>query len=108
MSSIGTATIKVNTDILEAQAQEVNRLVSDMKSKFSNMESVIRRTEYYWIGEAGNLHRKLYNEQKDEIDVMLRRLLEHSTDLRTIAGTYKAGEAANVAKAQVLATDIIS
>ena len=106
MSAIGTATIKVNTDVMESQALEVDRLVKDMKGKFTNMEASLKRTEHYWIGEAGNLHRKLYKEQKDEIDVMLRRLLEHTKDLRTIAGTYKSAVEENTTRAKSLMVNI--
>jgi uncharacterized protein YukE len=108
MSGIGNVQIRVSSpDILVTQAEEVRRLGNDMKQKFQTLENTMERTKYYWIGEAGELHRKLYNEQKSDVDQMLRRLLEHPDDLIQIAQNYKTGEQANVAKAQALPSDLL-
>ena len=108
MSGIGIATIKVSTEALEAQAEEVRRLGNDMTIRFNTLQETMDKTLGYWIGEAGDLHRKLYNEQKDNVAQMLVRLLEHPDDLLAISENYKAAEKVNVQAATLLDEDIIS
>lgn len=107
MAGIGSVTVKVSPEVLVTQAEEVRRLGKDMKNRFQNLQNTIERTRGYWIGEAGELHRKLYDEQKDNINQMLRRLLEHPDDLLAISENYKAAERTNVESATVLSADVI-
>lgn len=106
-SITGTVEVKVRPDVLITQAEEVKRLANDMKKKFSEMDSTLRKTNSYWIGEAGEIHRKLYNDQKDDIDKMLRRLLEHPDDLLLISQNYSESERTNVATSVSLPSDVI-
>lgn len=108
MAGIGSVTVKVSPEVLVTQAEEVRRLGKDMKNRFENLQNTIERTRGYWIGDAGELHRKLYDEQKDDVDKMLRRLLEHPDDLLAIAGNYREAEKINVASTSVLDADVIS
>lgn len=107
MAGIGSVTVKVSPEVLVAQAEEVRRLGKDMQNRFQNLQNTIERTRGYWIGEAGELHRKLYDEQKDNVNQMLRRLLEHPDDLLAISENYKAAERTNVESATVLDADVI-
>lgn len=107
-SIVGTVEVKVRPDILISQAEEVRRLGNDMRIKFQNMDDTLRKTSGYWIGEAGEVHRKLYNDQKEDVDKMLRRLLEHPDDLLVISQNYSTAERSNVATSQSLPSDIIS
>lgn len=108
MAITGSVAVKVSSEALVTQAEEVRRLGNDMKRRFEVLEDIMSKTKYYWLGEAGELHRKLYNEQKDDISQMLRRLMEHSDDLLMISGNYKAAESKNVQSASVLDADVIS
>ena len=54
--------------------------------------TLVDKSSGYWIGEAGEMHRKNYADQKDNIDTILRRLSEHPGDLRAIAQTYTTVE----------------
>ena len=107
MDEIGSVVVKVSPEVLVTQAEEVRRLGKDMKNRFQTLQNTIERTREYWIGDAGELHRKLCDEQKDAIDRMLRRLLEHPDDLLAISENYRATERTNVESAAVLDTDII-
>lgn len=84
--------IKVEPDVLDAKAQEVSSAVSQMEQLFNSIQATVDRTQYYWIGEAGNVHRNAFREQKDDIEVILKRLKEHPVDLRKIANTYRTTE----------------
>lgn len=104
---IGNATIKVSTDVLVAKAQEVTQSINSMSNCFDELETAISRTSYYWIGEAGDMHRKLYQEQKDEVAEMMKRLREHPRDLVTIAQNYEAAEKSVTEVANMLSGDVI-
>ena len=102
MGVIGQAEVKVSSDVLVNQAAEVEKNAREMKSNFENLQKTIANTENYWLGEAGEAHRKLYKDQLDKIDNILRRLMEHPVDLRAIAGNYEAAENKNVETAKAL------
>ena len=107
MAGIGSVAVKVSPEVLITQAEEVRRLGNDMRRRFDVLENTMAHTRGYWIGEAGDLHRKLYDEQKDNVNQMLRRLLEHPDDLLAISENYKAAERANVESATMLDADVI-
>lgn len=81
--------VKVSTTQLKAKADEVSKLIKQYRSCYERMEQRINGTKSYWIGEAGDLHRKLFNDKKERMDKMFRRLEEHPRDLLTMAGVYE-------------------
>lgn len=85
--------IKVSTDVLNNKATEVAKEIGEMKRDFDTLKQTVAASSSYWIGEAGDLHRKLFADQSDDIDEILRRLSEHPVDLQQIAGIYAATEA---------------
>lgn len=85
---IGNVELKVTPEQLNIKAGEVEGYVSQMKQHFDAMKILVEKSSAYWIGEAGNLHRKNYEKQIENIDTMIRRLREHPNDLRAIAQTY--------------------
>ncbi len=105
--SIGSVELRVSPEVLRTQAEEVRRLGNDMRQRFASLADTMARTKYYWLGDAGELHRKLYEQQKENVDQMLRRLMEHPDDLHAIAQNYDEGEMSNVAFTQQLDSDII-
>ena len=108
MPITGDVHIKVNSTVLNSKAQSVSKSIGNMANCFEQLELVINRTSHYWIGEAGDLHRKIYRDQKPQIEEMMKRLKEHPIDLMTIAQTYEATEAAVQSMASELPGDIIS
>lgn len=104
---IGNATIKVSTDVLVTKAQEVTQRINSMSNCFDDLETVIGRTSYYWIGEAGDMHRKLYQEQKEDVAEMMKRLKEHPKDLIAIAQNYSEAEKSVTEVANILSGDVI-
>ena len=102
MGCIGQVELLVKPEILNQKAVEVENSVANMRSRFETIRTLVSKSSGYWIGEAGNLHRQNYENQKDNIDTILRRLAEHPGDLRTIAQTYTSVEL----KAQEIASDL--
>ena len=80
--------IKVQPDVLNAKASDVSTSISQMEQLFDTVQTTVARTKYYWIGAAGELHRKMFEEQKDDVETLLKRLKEHPVDLQKIAKTY--------------------
>lgn len=108
MAIIGNVNIKVNSTVLNNKAQSVSKSIGNMANCFDQLETIINRTSYYWIGEAGDMHRKIYNDQKVHIEEMVKRLKEHPRDLMTIANTYESTESMVQSMAFELPGDIIS
>lgn len=103
----GDVFIKVRPEVLVEKSQEVSASIRKMASCFEDLERIINRTSYYWIGEAGDMHRRLYQEQKENVDEMMRRLKEHPADLLTISQNYVQAEQAVEAIADQLPGDVI-
>jgi hypothetical protein len=88
MAIIGQVNIMVNTQLLINKSNEVTNSILQVEKSFESLDTAINRTAYYWIGVAGDNHRKIYNDQKYIIEEMLNRLKEHPKDLLAIAGIY--------------------
>lgn len=107
MAITGSVHIKVNTAVLNGKAQAVSKSIKNMSNCFDRLETIINRTSYYWIGEAGDAQRKMYRDQKPKIDEMMKRLKEHPADLMEIARTYESVEAEAASIATELPADVI-
>ena len=99
---------RVDTAQMAATAEELRQQGNDMKRHFDEISAVMDRTGTYWTGEAADRHRKLYSEQKDDVDQMLRRIMEHPVDLGLISQQYREGENQSVSIAEGLPSDTIS
>ena len=103
----GAVQIKVDPQLMRSQAEEVRRLGTDMQNRFKELETIMGRTKNYWIGDAGDLHRKIYDERKNDIEMMLKRLREHPDDLMQISANYDEAERVNVSNIAPLPGDVI-
>lgn len=108
MAITGMVQIKVNSAVLNEKAQIVSKHIKNMENCFEQLDTIVNRTSYYWIGEAGDMHRKLYKDQKPQMEEMMKRLKEHPTDLLAIAQNYDATENVIQSMAAELPDDVIS
>lgn len=108
MAISGQVILKVTPENLLTQAQATKNNITKMKAEFDKIETIITRTSNYWIGEAGDAHRKVYTDEKANIQEMLARLSEHPADLEQMARTYLQVEGEVKELAQELPGDIIS
>lgn len=108
MAISGEVVLKVTPEQLQAKAQETKNNISQLKTVFDNIGGIMARTQNYWIGEAGDLHRRLYTDETDQIQEMFARLSEHPADLEQIARTYLDVEDAVENIAMELPGDVIS
>lgn len=107
-AAVGGQNIAVDTNRMLLSAEDVLRLVISMRRHFNNIENSMKKTNGYWIGEAGDVHRKLYEDKKEEINRILLRLQEHPEDLQQIAANYLGVVKTNTAVSSQLATNVIS
>lgn len=103
----GSIRLRVTPSQLQNQAQEVTKQIQTMENAFTELEQLIEKTSFYWIGEAGDLHRRKYQEGKETINEMLRRWKEHPNDLMQMAGVYSETEQKLEELASVLPDDVI-
>lgn len=108
MAITGTVHIKVNAAVLSDKAQTVSRQIKNMENCLEQLDTIIGRTAYYWMGEAGERHRALYREQKPRVEEMMKRLKEHPADLLAIAQNYGMAESAVQSIAAELPDNVIS
>lgn len=108
MAIMGDVQIKVDPAVLVSKAEAVSGSIRSMEQYYSELERIVSRTSYYWIGEAGDMHRNIYKEQKAQVEEMLKRLREHPADLTAIAQTYENVESQLQSLAAELPGDIIS
>lgn len=105
--SFGSVTLKVTPEVLHSKAELVNTKVSTMTKEFDKMSSLISRSNSYWVGKAGEVHRKTYLEKQPDIEDIFKRLNEHVRELHQMATVYIETEKATTEVAEALPNDII-
>lgn len=99
--------IKVSPQALHAGASDVEKTVTNIRNRFSNIEAAVNRSSGYWQGDAANAHRAAYQEMKGTVDEILVRLEEHATDLKSMAQVYLGVEEEAAGKSGDLPSDVI-
>ena len=86
--------IKMNVlpNELDMKAQEATTAIFEMEQLWANVQDTVNRTEYYWNGEAAELNRKVFLEQKEDMEEILTRLKEYPATLRKVANIYRETE----------------
>lgn len=91
---INSKDIKMNVlpNELDIKAQEAATAIFEMEQLLANVQDTINRTEYYWNGEAAEINRKVFLEQKEDMEAILSRLKEYPETLRKVANIYRETE----------------
>ena len=91
---INSKDIKMNVlpNELDMKAQEATTAIFEMEQLLANVQDTVNRTEYYWNGEAAELKRKVFLEQKEDMEEILTRLKEYPATLRKVANIYRETE----------------
>lgn len=85
---IGDVKIKVTAAELYQKAESLKKRLDRAGTALTEIAETIAVTGNYWIGDAGDEHRKLYESQKDKGKELLQKLKEHSENLQSIARIY--------------------
>ena len=80
--------ISVKPNQLYEESEHMIQLVSRMREQMETAQQVMRATEGYWKGEAGDLHRSLFLGQKENLEKSLLHIELKAKDLAEIAGNY--------------------
>lgn len=99
--------IKVSPEVLDAKAQDVMGEIKQMEQLFKEVQELAARTRYYWIGAAGELHRKLVEDKKGDIEKIIKRLKDHPTNLQKIAGVYRTTESSQTEQSAMMSGNLI-
>ena len=91
---INSKDIKMNVlpNELDIKAQEAATAIFEMEQLLANVQDTVNRTEYYWNGEAAEINRKVFLEQKEDMEAILSRLKEYPETLRKVANIFRETE----------------
>ena len=105
MSTVGTIVVK--PEELVAKSAELHKKIAVLKSQFERMNNLMQKTNSYWLGEAGNFHRDMYNRSVEDEPTLIKSLEEYSNILVQIAANYETNENKLVMEAGALPNDIL-
>lgn len=105
---IGSNTLRVETEVLKQQSEEVENAISQLQGIFDDIETVIFAIDTYWEGDGAEMHKKVYRERMEAVDEIYKRFRENVNDLREMAGIYENTETINKSEAEVLPSDVIA
>ena len=83
-----------------SQGSVIQQLTSEMVNKVTPLASA-------WEGEAATAYIQKFTGLQDDIQLMLRMVQEHATDLQDMAATYQNAESQNVSDFGDLSSDVI-
>lgn len=104
---MGSIQLKVAPDVMKSKAQEVSGQINNISKSWREMCNIINKSKGYWEGEASDCHRKAFDDNKTDMEELLKRLKEHPKDLLEMAGIYLQAESEAQKMASSLPDDII-
>ena len=105
--SFGQCVFLVTPDKMYATSEQVLSKINSTRSRLSNISNTIRSTINYWDGDASDARRMSRSKADEETAEIFARLMEHVTELKTMAEVYVKTETAAAALAQSLPSDVI-
>ena len=96
----------VTPELLKAKSSEVSADIDGMKAALETIRSEMEGTRDYWKGDAGEQHRRKFEDHLEEINQLVQRLYTYPERILRMAGIYEEAESFNAALAESLATDI--
>lgn len=100
-------TLKVTPDVLRDTAGQVRTTVGQLRNGLDDAKSLVERSRFYWMGQAGDKYRRSFVARRTEAQELLDRLGKYPSDLLQMAQIYDQAESTNVQDAGKLSTDII-
>ncbi len=100
-------TIRVTPEDLIASAEQFSASAGTVQNLTNNMIATVDSMSSVWTGEAATAFNTKVHGLQDSINKMVRKINEHSTDLRDMAINYQNAEKTAQESAQALKTDII-
>lgn len=101
------STIEVDTSVMINKADQVTEAILRMERTFDELQRIVSGTNGYWIGEAADHHRKMFYDEKENTQKILKRLKEHPSDLKLMAEGYDNTQTKLTEENQRLQSDYI-
>lgn len=105
--SMGQIVIKAEAEVLFASADSAAGRIASIKKRFDTIEQTVNQSADYWIGPAGEQHRRSYQRYSQQIEEALSVFQEHVDDLRKIAQNYADTDLAVKELSQDLPQDVL-
>lgn len=99
--------LKVNTEKLREVSESVSGNITTINDNFNGIYFIVDSSVSYWDGAAADKARKLFNDKKESVNDIIKRLREHPRDLMTMAGVYDLAESESANISNTLTTDVI-
>ena len=106
-TGMSDAQIIVNSSDLINKAEEVENAISIFTKCFEEITQTIDGSKGLWIGPEGDTQRKYYDDEKENIENILKRFKDHPRNLMVIAGNYEQTENKIQSENAALSNDII-
>lgn len=98
--------IRVTPEALKNQSGLVAADIKEIEKHWEAISDLVAGTRNYWEGEAAGEHTGIYNDLKDEISGLIKRLGQNPVKLQMMAGVYDAAETKAEATAAELPADV--
>ncbi len=106
--NVADVELLVTPEQLTIASAEMSDSLNRMQINVDELDQIVRATENYWKGEAGDMYRDLFLKERENINLSITRLQEHPRDLIEIAGNYIDTEQILQSLAEELPADVIS
>lgn len=99
--------IKVNSEQLVQTAGEFGNEAGIVGNLTAEMTNLVVGLASSWEGEAANAYVTKFKGLENDIQMLVRMVQEHSTDLEDMARRYGDAESQNLEEISSLASDVI-
>lgn len=99
--------LRVTPNELVTISNEFSAKGSTLSSLTSEMTNQVVGLSAIWEGEAATAYVNKFRGLDDDIQLMLRMVQEHVTDLQEMANAYTQAENANLSDIETLSSDVI-
>ncbi len=99
--------IKVNSEQLAQTAAEFGSKAGVVGNLTSEMTNMVTSLASSWEGEASNAYVAKFRGLDNDIQMLIKMVQEHSTDLEEMARLYQEAENQNMEEISSLSSDVI-
>ena len=100
--------LRVSPEELKKRAGEIGQHVTAAHRYWNELCGIVKASEYYWEGGAGDGSRRMLQELTEETEAIFGRLRAHPSSLMQMAGIYSEAEAQAAVLAKVLPDNVLS
>lgn len=99
--------LKVTPEKLISTSQEFSSTGDSISSLTQQMTDIITGLSSFWQGDASAAYSAKFNQLNDDIQMLIKMVKEHSSDLQTMANKFTSTENENLDIIQNLSGDVI-